>query len=780
MGSLPTVQNRPRLIVIQPWEYGHLPRDWVTGAMQADEVWAYSRWVRDVYVRSGVPAERVRVVPLGANPDIFTPDGPVLDLPTHKRHRALVVGGLLERKGADLSLAAMRQVFGRADDWCLVANDMGTQSFYVAQTMRDAYLAAPRDPSGPEVLYMDDDLSDSDLAALYRSCTLLILLYRGEGFALPPLEAVSCGLPVMVTAGGPTDDYLDDSVALRVTARRRPAGELNVGRWNCCGDPWQLEPDLEAVVATLRWARDHPEELASLAAAGLSRVASGWTWERAAAVACERILHVVAPPPLPVAVPAVLWSAPRLEAAATESRRRRGRRGGHASADPVAVGPDPTFALSPADGDVDGEAAAPASKASILQARSELRGAAATPRRPVEISLCAIARDEARCIAEFLSSFRPYVGQIIVVDTRSTDRTKEIARDSGAWVYGMPWPYDFAAARNQSLAFAAGRCILVSDCDDVLPPDQGRQLAPLVARYPNLDAAFYIDILFPAAPGKYGEEWVRHVKLFPNRPDVRYEHRIHEQVLGCLKGVGIPVLESGMHVVHKNYDRSPEGQAKKRRRDFPILEMDFRERPDHPFTLFNFGMTYLEGTREYEVAAHFLRRSLERCSPNDSIVAPADAKLVQARTAREEWGAAVQANEEGRQYYPDDPHLLFQAGQLYQVVGRLDEARRSLERLVEGHDVIERGPSNPGYRTYLGRHQLALLYHRLGDVAHAVSDLRRIAAEYPGYAPAQADLCRGLVALGQEEQARAVFGAIPEDGLDPADRQLLRHLLAAR
>src|SRR5437660_6525680 len=89
-----------KLIVIQPWEYGHLPQEWVAAARdQADEVWAYSRFVRDVYVRSGVPAEKVRVVPLGFNPAVFTREGPHHPLPTEKSLRFLFVGGALERKG---------------------------------------------------------------------------------------------------------------------------------------------------------------------------------------------------------------------------------------------------------------------------------------------------------------------------------------------------------------------------------------------------------------------------------------------------------------------------------------------------------------------------------------------------------------------------------------------------------------------------------------------------------------------------------------------------------
>lgn len=96
-----------KLIVIQPWEYGQLPWEWVAGARnQADEVWACPRFVCDIYVQSGVPAEKVQVIPSGFNPAVFTCEGPRFPVPTQKSLRFLFVGGALERQGADLLLEA--------------------------------------------------------------------------------------------------------------------------------------------------------------------------------------------------------------------------------------------------------------------------------------------------------------------------------------------------------------------------------------------------------------------------------------------------------------------------------------------------------------------------------------------------------------------------------------------------------------------------------------------------------------------------------------------------
>jgi hypothetical protein len=350
---------------------------------------------------------------------------------------------------------------------------------------------------------------------------------------------------------------------------------------------------------------------------------------------------------------------------------------------------------------------------------------------------------------------------MIVVDTGSADRTREVARDCGARVFDFPWTESFAEARNQSLARAKGDWIFWMDADDVISPACGEELRRLIRRHPQRDVAFQVQVRIPAAPGEFSATVVDHVKLFPNRPDLRFEHRIHEQILGAVRRAGLEVRFSDLFVTHANYDRSPEGQVKKRRRDFRLLELDLRDRPDHPFVLFNLGMTYLYATREYEVAAHYLRRSLDRSHWADSIVRKAYAMLVTARTCQQEWAAAIQANEEGRSYYPEDAELLFQAGQIYPQLGRFEEARRVLERLVQGRDDPHYRSVDVGLRTYRGRHELALLFRRMGDGAHCDRMLQEISREYPSYLPAQVDRVETLAMLGNRGEARTLLAAIP-------------------
>ena len=92
------------------------------------------------------------------------------------------------------------------------------------------------------------------------------------------------------------------------------------------------------------------------------------------------------------------------------------------------------------------------------------------------LSVCLIVKNEEKFLAQCLKSVRDLAAQIIVVDTGSTDRTVEIAREFGAEIYSSAWSDDFAAARNAALEHATGDWILMLDADEEMPAAQHAQL----------------------------------------------------------------------------------------------------------------------------------------------------------------------------------------------------------------------------------------------------------------------------------------------------------------
>ena len=249
-------------VLYQPWEFGRVPQSWVESIRtHVDEVWAPSEYVRQSYIASGVAEELVHVVPNGVDLQRFSEDGPAWPLPTAKGTVFLFVGGTIARKGIDVLLRAYGDAFTSADDVCLVLKGFGGSSFYRGQTAESLIDAFKLDEHAPELVFLDEEVPFDRLPSLYRAADVLVQPYRGEGFCLPALEALACGVPVIVTAGGPTDDFTSEACAWHVPSRRVPLPTDAFGEPELALAPggFLLEPEIVGLVAALRSAADPAE-----------------------------------------------------------------------------------------------------------------------------------------------------------------------------------------------------------------------------------------------------------------------------------------------------------------------------------------------------------------------------------------------------------------------------------------------------------------------------------------------------------------------------------------
>lgn len=273
------VPNGAKWIIMQPWEFGALPADFVEIFNKTDEIWTPSNASRKAFINSGISKEKVQIVPNGINPELFTPKGDKYKLKTDKPFKYLYVGGTIYRKGFDILLDSYLSVFNSNDDVCLVVKDMGGNSFYRGQTAEQRINEVQNNPNSPEIIYINEDLSESEIASLYRACDVFVLPYRGEGFSLPVLEAMACGLPVVVTEGGSTDDFVDE-----FCGRLIPSEKLSIGNTlddkPLVGEGFLLEPDKKVLSAVLKLLVNDPTNNFTAGLYGSFKARSKWTWKK--------------------------------------------------------------------------------------------------------------------------------------------------------------------------------------------------------------------------------------------------------------------------------------------------------------------------------------------------------------------------------------------------------------------------------------------------------------------------------------------------------------------
>jgi tetratricopeptide (TPR) repeat protein len=222
------------------------------------------------------------------------------------------------------------------------------------------------------------------------------------------------------------------------------------------------------------------------------------------------------------------------------------------------------------------------------------------------ISVCMIVKNEAAALPGTLGAVRPWVDEIVVVDTGSTDATREVARAHGARVIDWAWRDDFAAARNESLRHATGDWILVLDADEVLGPASGPALRQACETAPSEVAGYNVKIVCPREGdgGLVRLNWFP--RLFRNLPGIRFEGVIHEQVIASLAAHGA-VVDSAVEALHSGYTLTPAQMRAKAERNVRLLERQLREEPDYAPGWFQLAETYVLVDRLDDAIAAYRR-----------------------------------------------------------------------------------------------------------------------------------------------------------------------------
>jgi GT2 family glycosyltransferase/2-polyprenyl-3-methyl-5-hydroxy-6-metoxy-1,4-benzoquinol methylase/predicted Zn-dependent protease len=638
-----------KLVVVQPWEFGSLPEQWVKDLAGVDEVWVPSQYVRNVYVDSGVPASKVFVVPNGVDITKFNPQAAPMKLPTTKNFKFLFVGGTILRKGPDVLLKAYLEAFTAADDVCLVIKDFGGKTVYAGQTFEEKIRAAQAQPNAPQILYLNDELTPEQLPGLYRACDCLVLPYRGEGYGLPVVEAMACGLPVMVTGGGATDDFVRDEFGFRIPAQRQVFGN-EISGMKLMKPGWLLEPDAGVLAGHMKRLAAHPEEARECGRRASAHAKQFCSWESAAKIVLERIdalantrTEVRAPEAKPAKRAVVSLPACGLVAHLGEARellrQKKSRLAWEATLAAIAKRPFhpeaylmlAEIALAVGDGQDAKLCAdyarriAPEFKSAKKFLNQRLNGnhrpdwlklpsSVLSPQSsvPGRLSVCLIVKNEERFLAQCLKSVRDVAQQIVVVDTGSTDHTVEIAKEFGAEVHSFTWCDDFSAARNTALEHVTGDWVLALDADEELSAKDHEALRKAMSdagtmawRLPIVDIGRELD----------GCSYVP--RLFRNGPGLFYLGRVHEQIFSSIE---VRRAEWGLEnkigdatLIHHGYTQELVRDRNKVERNLQLLEKAVEELPDEPHLLMNLGLELSRSGREAEAFARY-REAFESLS----------------------------------------------------------------------------------------------------------------------------------------------------------------------
>jgi len=208
------------------------------------------------------------------------------------------------------------------------------------------------------------------------------------------------------------------------------------------------------------------------------------------------------------------------------------------------------------------------------------------------ISLCMIAKNEEKNLSNCLNSVKDITDEIIIVDTGSTDKTREIAKKFNAKVYDFKWVDDFSAARNESLKHATKDWVLVLDADEILDEESKKAIKGLVNDKEN-DAFLFLQKNYTndsSVAGFVNEEHEKNSKkyagwygsfiarLFRNKKGYEFEGTVHELVEPSVKRSNGRIAATNI-AVHHYGNAEPNARKKKMQFYLELCRKKVKQKP---------------------------------------------------------------------------------------------------------------------------------------------------------------------------------------------------------
>ena len=365
------------------------------------------------------------------------------------------------------------------------------------------------------------------------------------------------------------------------------------------------------------------------------------------------------------------------------------------------------------------------------------------------LSLSMIVRDEAEQIEAALASVAGFVDEMVVLDTGSSDDTVAIAERCGAVVASMPWPGDFAPARNRALELVRGDWVLVLDADERLRPEARAPLLELIAR-PEL----LVITLLRQEEGALQSPYSSVSRLFRRHPALRWSRPYHAMVDDSV----MDLLQREPHwriaqcpeaaLLHTGYRPELLADGRKARLLRQAMEAELRERPGDPYACAKLGALLVD-QGERSAGISLLEKGLDHCPAGAD---PERFELLLHLAIAHTADRPDQTAELYRQALalPLDPRLTLAArlnlASLLLEEGALEEAASLCRKATEVAPAIAQGWS-----------QLGLVERRRGAIAAAISAYRQALALDPHQASTRQNLAVALLLAGDIPGCREAF-----------------------
>ncbi len=342
----------------------------------------------------------------------------------------------------------------------------------------------------------------------------------------------------------------------------------------------------------------------------------------------------------------------------------------------------------------------------------------------LKISLCMIVKDEEKQLDNCLKSIKSYVDEIVIIDTGSTDMTKQIAFEYTNKVYDFKWCNDFARARNFSIEKASNDWVIVLDADEVVTKFNSVGIEQFIHK--NQRTVGRLKRINPFEDGNEIKKHIERVNRLFNKRFYKYEGIIHEQIVAKdQKEYKTEPIEIELN--HIGYMNEVVGKTNKIERNIQLLKEAIVSNPKDPYLHYQIGKSYFM-KKDYNNSTICFEQALEL---------ETNLRLEYTQDLVESYGYSLLNNnyfekalviEKYKKNYSYSPDYNFLMGLIYMNNARFSEAIASFEECFKA-----KAGKLEGINTFLPSYNIGVIYEVLGEKEKAIEFFKR----YDNYEPSQ-------------------------------------------
>lgn len=284
-------------ICYTPFETDSVPRPWLLPMRGMDEIWVPSKHNKDAYLSTGLSQKKITVIPHGVNTDKFNSEVK----PLHYDRGEFNFGSIFdwtERKNPVALMRSYYNAFCNDEDVTLTIRTFWR--FPIEKTREYIHAEVDKIKAGyidrkrfPKIQFWFDTMDDSIMPSFFRSFDCFVLPTRGEGFGLPFIEAMACGVVTIGPEWGGNREFMNESNSILVEGKVVPIDNAQFLRYQpqYTGQKW-FDIDEAELCHKMRWVYENREEARKIADKGMKDVHENYTWAQTATKIHRRLLEI--------------------------------------------------------------------------------------------------------------------------------------------------------------------------------------------------------------------------------------------------------------------------------------------------------------------------------------------------------------------------------------------------------------------------------------------------------------------------------------------------------